>query len=197
MNYLNLLIIQILFSNIISQQFSFEQSLLEKEEICIEEYYKIGTVTIISIYSDNPIELSIFMPTKKILYSNKTEIHTFSFVSEYDDYYEFCLYNENYKKTNFSIFLKSGIAAKDFSSLAKTRDFKKSEIEIEKIIERKKNIQHFYQRSYNHDILFEISIQQLTKRIITCSFIIIFVMILIGGVETYYLKKFMERRKII
>ena len=137
------------------------------------------------------------MPTKKILYSNNTEIHTFSFVSEYDDYYEFCLYNENYKKTNFSIFLKSGIAAKDFSSLAKTRDFKKSEIEIEKIIERKKNIQHFYQRSYNHDILFEISIQQLTKRIITCSFIIIFVMILIGGVETYYLKKFMERRKII
>ena len=197
MNYLNLLIIQILFSNIISQQFSFDQSLLEKEEICIEEYYKIGTVTIISIYSDNPIELSIFMPTKKILYSNKTEIHTFSFVSEYDDYYEFCLYNENYKKTNFSIFLKSGIAAKDFSSLAKTRDFKKSEIEIEKIIERKKNIQHFYHRSYNHDINFEISIQQLTKRIITCSFIIIFVMILIGGVETYYLKKFMERRKII
>ena len=197
MNYLNLLIIQILFSNIISQQFSFEQSLLEKEEICIEEYYKIGTVTIISIYSDNPIELSIFMPTKKILYSNKTEIHTFSFVSEYDDYYEFCLYNENYKKTNFSIFLKSGIAAKDFSSLAKTRDFKKSEIEIEKIIERKKNIQHFYSRYNKLQRFFEISLDNLTNKIISCSCIIIFVMIVIGGLETYYLKKFMERRKII
>ena len=70
-------------------------------------------------------------------------------------------------------------------------------LKLKKIIERKKNIQHFYHRSYNHDIHFEISIQQLTKRIITCSFVIIFVMILIGGVETYYLKKFMERRKII
>ena len=44
---------------------------------------------------------------------------------------------------------------------------------------------------------FERRIERLTSKIITCSLIIMGVMIIIGGVETFYLKKFMERRKII
>ena len=179
------------------QQVSLELSIESKEEQCLSEYYKSETVNVVSIYGDMEIQMDIYNPDGESLYSNITEMHQFSFISENDGYYEFCLTNQNDGNITSTIIIKTGIAAKDFSSLAKTRDFKKSEIEIEKIIERKKNIQHFYHRSYNHDIHFEISIQQLTKRIITCSFIIIFVMILIGGVETYYLKKFMERRKII
>ena len=137
MNALNSIIFLILILKIISQQTSFEITLLEKEEKCFEEYYKTGTVIIMSIYSESPIELTIYMPSKQLLYGNITENHQFSFISEENDYYEFCMFNENENSVNFTFIIKCGIAAKDFSSLAKTRDFQKSEIEIEKIIERK------------------------------------------------------------
>ena len=197
MNALNSIIFLILILKIISQQTSFEITLIEKKEKCFKEYYKTGTVIIMSIYSENPIGLTIYMPSKQLLYGNITENHQFSFISEENDYYEFCMFNENENSVNFTFIIKCGIAAKDFSSLAKTRDFQKSEIEIEKIIERKKNIQHFYSRYNKLQRFFEISLDNLTNKIISCSCIIIFVMIVIGGLETYYLKKFMERRKII
>ena len=179
------------------QQVSLELSIESKEEQCLSEYYKSETVNVVSIYGDMEIQMDIYNPDGESLYSNITEMHQFSFISENDGYYEFCLTNQNDGNITSTIIIKTGIAAKDFSSLAKTRDFQKSEIEIEKIIERKKNIQHFYSRYNKLQRFFEISLDNLTNKIISCSCIIIFVMIVIGGLETYYLKKFMERRKII
>ena len=179
------------------QQVSLELSIEPKEEQCLSEYYKSETVNVVSIYGDMETQMDIYNPEGESLYSNRTEMHQFSFISENDGYYEFCLTNQNEGNITSTIIIKTGIAAKDFSSLAKTRDFQKSEIEIEKIIERKKNIQHFYSRYNKLQRFFEISLDNLTNKIISCSCIIIFVMIVIGGLETYYLKKFMERRKII
>ena len=119
MNALNSIIFLILILKIVSQQTSFEITLLEKEEKCFEEYYKTGTVIIMSIYSENPIGLTIYMPSKQLLYGNITENHQFSFISEENDYYEFCMFNENENSVNLTFIIKCGIAAKDFSSLAK------------------------------------------------------------------------------
>ena len=179
------------------QQVSLELSIESKEEQCLSEYYKSETVNVVSIYGDMEIQMDIYNPDGESLYSNITEMHQFSFISENDGYYEFCLTNQNDGNITSTIIIKTGIAAKDFSSLAKTRDLKPSEIELEKINDKKKNIEHFSLSSDKHQRRFERKMEKLTSRIITCSMVIIGVMIVIGAVETFYLKKFMERRKII
>jgi hypothetical protein len=141
--------------------------------------------------------MDIYEPDGDSLYTNSSQIHQFSFISEKDGYYDFCIVNDNDFNISYTFILKTGIAARDYSSLAKTRDLKPSEIELEKINDRKKNIEHFAFASDRNQRRFERRIERLTSKIITCSLIIMGVMIIIGGVETFYLKKFMERRKII
>ena len=197
MKYYNLFILLGIILQINSQQTSLEISLESKEDLCLSEYYKEGIANVISIYSDSDCQMDIYEPEGDSLYTNSSQIHQFSFISEKDGYYDFCIVNDNDFNISYTFILKTGIAARDYSSLAKTRDLKPSEIELEKINDRKKNIEHFAHSSDRHQIRFERRIERLTSKIITCSLIIMGVMIIIGGVETFYLKKFMERRKII
>ena len=197
MKYYNLFILLGIILQINTQQTSLEISLESKEDLCLSEYYKEGIANVISIYSDSDCQMDIYEPEGDSLYTNSSQIHQFSFISEKDGYYDFCILNENDFNISYTFILKTGIAARDYSSLAKTRDLKPSEIELEKINDRKKNIEHFAHSSDRHQRRFERRIERLTSKIITCSLIIMGVMIIIGGVETFYLKKFMERRKII
>ena len=197
MKYYDLFILLGIILQINSQQTSLEISLESKEDLCLSEYYKEGIANVISIYSDSDCQMDIYEPDGDSLYTNSSQIHQFSFISEKDGYYDFCILNENDFNISYTFILKTGIAARDYSSLAKTRDLKPSEIELEKINDRKKNIEHFAHSSDRHQRRFERRIERLTSKIITCSLIIMGVMIIIGGVETFYLKKFMERRKII
>ena len=197
MKYYDLFILLGIILQINSQQTSLEISLESKEDLCLSEYYKEGIANVISIYSDSDCQMDIYEPDGDSLYTNSSQIHQFSFISEKDGYYDFCIVNDNDFNISYTFILKTGIAARDYSSLAKTRDLKPSEIELEKINDRKKNIEHFAHSSDRHQRRFERRIERLTSKIITCSLIIMGVMIIIGGVETFYLKKFMERRKII
>jgi hypothetical protein len=197
MKYYDLFILLGIILQINTQQTSLEISLESKEDLCLSEYYKEGIANVISIYSDSDCQMDIYEPDGDSLYTNSSQIHQFSFISEKDGYYDFCIVNDNDFNISYTFILKTGIAARDYSSLAKTRDLKPSEIELEKINDRKKNIEHFAHSSDRHQRRFERRIERLTSKIITCSLIIMGVMIIIGGVETFYLKKFMERRKII
>ena len=197
MKYFNFFILLGIISQINTQQTSLEITLESKEDQCLSEYYKEGIANVISIYSDSDCQMDIYEPEGDPLYSNSSQIHQFSFISEKNGYYDFCISNENDYNITYTFILKTGIAARDYSSLAKTRDLKPSEIELEKINDRKKNIEHFAFASDRNQRRFERRIERLTSKIITCSLIIMGVMIIIGGVETFYLKKFMERRKII
>ena len=197
MKYYDLFILLGIILQINTQQTSLEITLESKEDQCLSEYYKEGIANVISIYSDSDCQMDIYEPDGDSLYTNSSQIHQFSFISEKDGYYDFCIVNDNDFNISYTFILKTGIAARDYSSLAKTRDLKPSEIELEKINDRKKNIEHFAHSSDRHQRRFERRIERLTSKIITCSLIIMGVMIIIGGVETFYLKKFMERRKII
>ena len=197
MKFFNFFILLVIILQINTQQTSLEITLASKEDQCLSEYYKEGIANVISIYSDSDCQMDIYEPDGDSLYTNSSQIHQFSFISEKDGYYDFCVTNDNDFNITYIFTLKTGIAARDYSSLAKTRDLKPSEIELEKINDRKKNIEHFAVSSHRHQRRFERRIERLTSKIITCSLIIMGVMIIIGGVETFYLKKFMERRKII
>ena len=89
------------------------------------------------------------------------------------------------------------LLAKDFSSLAKTKDLEPIDYEIDKIKEQTQGIRHFNGRAFRLMRRFERRLDSLSSKIIICSVIMIIVMIFIGILETIYLKKFMQRRKLI
>ena len=93
--------------------------------------------------------------------------------------------------------MKYGVAAKDYSSIAKTKDLQPIDLELQKITDKKNTLNHYVRVSQQHEKMFEKSLDSISSKIVFYSMILMAMMIVIGVIETVYLKKFMERRKII
>ena len=180
----------------LSQFYYFGFNLDTEEELCFSEYFERETVVKYQSKSILPIIMDIKNPKGKIIYRQTNTSHTFTTTTLDNGYVNICFENKG-KPTNASIALKYGIAAKDFSSLAKTKDLQPIDIEIEKIKYQTQNIQHVSRRAQSQMRIFENKLDLLSNKIIICSIIIISVMVFIGILETVYLKKFMQRRKLI
>ena len=166
------------------------------EEYCFSEYFEKEIVIKFLSNSILPILMEIKNPKGRIIYRETNKNHSYTTTASDNGYINICFHNSN-KPTNASIALKYGIAAKDFSSLAKTKDLEPIDYEIDKINDKTKGIRHFNKRGFRLMKRFERRLDFLSNKIIFCSVIIIIVMIFIGILETIYLKKFMQRRKLI
>ena len=81
--------------------------------------------------------------------------------------------------------------------MAKSKDLEPIDYELDKILEKEKILNHFISLSQKKENRFELTYKSIYDRIILCSIILIVGMIIIGVIETLYLKRFMEKRKII
>ena len=190
------LILLSLITFTLSQFYYFGFNLDTEEELCFSEYFEKETVVKYQSKSILPIIMDIKNPKGKIIYRQNNTSNTFTTTTLDNGYVNICFENKG-KPTNASIALKYGIAAKDFSSLAKTKDLQPIDIEIEKIKYQTQNIQQVSRRAQSQMRIFENKLDLLSNKIIICSIIIISVMVFIGILETVYLKKFMQRRKLI
>ncbi len=190
------LILLSLISLSLSQFYYFGFNLDTEEELCFSEYFERETVVKYQSKSILPIIMDIKNPKGKIIYRQTNTSHTFTTTTQDNGYVNICFENKG-KPTNASIALKYGIAAKDFSSLAKTKDLQPIDIEIEKIKYQTRNIQHANRRASRQMRIFENKLDLLSNKIIICSIVIISIMVFIGILETVYLKKFMQKRKLI
>ena len=185
-----------LISFSLNQFYYFGFNIDTKEELCFQEYFEKETVVKYLSNSLLPIQMEIKNPNGRIIYRQTSKNHSYTTTTSDNGYVNICFEN-NDKPTNASIALKYGIAAKDFSSLAKTKDLEPIDYEIDKIKEQTQGIRHFNGRAFRFMRRFERRLDSLSSKIIICSVIMIIVMIFIGILETIYLKKFMQRRKLI
>ena len=98
---------------------------------------------------------------------------------------------------DIDIIIKSGINANDYSSVAKSKDLEPIENALNKILKKEYRLNHFNKISQENQNIFSRMYKSISNRIILYSVLLIIGMILIGIIEALYLKKFMERRKII
>ena len=180
------------------QYSSFIIDLDANQQRCIIEYYKIKTVIIFEVTSDNKdILAEIRSPNGRIIYHNINSTNTYSFTSQNDGFFNFCIQNYGRVNSEVNIIIKSGIGANDYSSVAKSKDLEPIDYELDKILEKEKILNHFIRLSQKKENRFELTYKSIYDRIILCSIILIVGMIIIGVIETLYLKRFMEKRKII
>ena len=180
------------------QYSSFGMDLDAYQERCLNEYYKVQTVIIFEVNCEIKDILSqIRSPNGRIIYYNTNNTSTFSFTTQNNGYYNFCMKNLGDTNTEINLVIKSGIGANDYSSVAKSKDLEPIDFELDKILEKESLFNHFNRISQEKQEMFGFLYKSISNKIIFYSILLIIGMVLIGIVETLYLKRFMERRKII
>ena len=180
------------------QYSSFGMDLDAYQERCLNEYYKVQTVIIFEVKCEiNDILTQIRSPNGRIIYHNTNSTSIYSFTTQNDGYYNFCMKNLGDTTTEINLVIKSGIGANDYSSVAKSKDLEPIDFELDKILEKESLFNHFNRISQEKQELFGFLYKSISNKIIFYSILLIIGMVLIGIVEMLYLKRFMERRKII
>jgi len=193
-----ILILVILINVSYSQYSSFGMEVLPKQERCLSEYYKTSTIVIFELNADNEdIALIIESPDGNAIYSNQNYTSLYSFTTKSSGYYTVCCKNVGKNAQEVNLIIKSGISANDFSSLAKSKDLAPIDYELDKILEKQAMLNHFSKVSQVKQNQFTFIYKSISSKIIFYSLLMIAGMILIGVIETLYLKRFMEKRKII
>ena len=181
-----------------SQYSSFGMDIDSYQDRCITEYYKSQTVIIFEASTESKdILTKISSPNRRIIFYNKNSTNIFSFTTEQNGYYSFCISNLGYDIIEVYITIKSGVSANDYSSVAKSKDLQPIDFELDNIMNKESLLEHLYKKSNEKPDMFGLLYKSISNKIIFYSILLIIGMVLIGIVEMLYLKRFMERRKII
>ena len=191
-----------LFLNILllisCQQSIFRFNLEPNIEECFSEYFPDKTLVIFEVASDEGKCRYVLTNPKKVVIEDKQSVdYTYPFTTYEGGVYEICITNLERKKLEILFALKYGVGAKDYSSIARAKDLKPVDLALEKLSDRAKDMSHRISFSQSHENVFESFLDSISSKVMIFSSIVIVIMILVGYMETLYLKNFMRRRKII
>ena len=191
-----------LFLNILllisCQQSIFRFNLEPNIEECFSEYFPDKTLVIFEVASDEGKCRYVLTNPKKVVIEDKQSVdYTYPFTTYEGGVYEICITNLERKKLEIFFALKYGVGAKDYSSIARAKDLKPVDLALEKLSDRAKDMSHRISFSQSHENVFESFLDSISSKVMIFSSIVIVIMILVGYMETLYLKNFMRRRKII
>ena len=174
-----LLIISLYLTSCQVSHFSF--NLEPNIEECFSEYFPDKTLVIYEITSSEGKCRFVLTNPKKESVEDKQQVDfSYPFTTYEGGVYEICITNMDKAAHEIIFSLKYGVGAKDYSSIARAKD-----------------MSHRISFSQSHENIFENFLDSISSKIMTFSSIVIIIMILVGYMETQYLKNFMRRRKII
>jgi len=195
---ISLLTFFLLINFSLNQFTSFGMELDSFQERCLSEYYKSQTVIIFELRSASPEMLfEIKSPDGRILFHQINSTSLFSLTTQSNGFYAVCAKNMGKFSGEVNLIIKSGVSANDFSSVAKSKDLEPIDYELDQILKRQPLLNHFSKISQEKQNQFNSIYKNVSNKIISYSLLMIGGMILIGIIETLYLKRFMEKRKII
>ena len=120
-----------------------------------------------------------------------------SFTTYNGGYYESCIKNLHNEENEVIFDLKYGVAAKDYSEVAKTKDLKPMELNLLKLEEKSKEIHHLMSFASSHEQVYEYQYDNVTSKVASFSMLLVVVMIAVGLFQTLYLKQKVLNRKRI
>lgn len=197
LKFFSIFILTSVFFFVSCQQSIINFDVEPSDEECLLEYFPEKTVVIYDITTDQDVKKVLKGPSSNILTETTNPTLKYALTAHSSGYFELCVQNPTAKTTQVYFDLKSGVAAKDYSSLAKTKDIQPIEIQLQKVADKRNALNHFISVSQIHDKMLESDLNSLSSKVVFYSLLLIGVMMSIGILETVYLKKFMERRKII
>ena len=191
----SLIIFLLSFNFTLTQSSSFWIELNSFQEKCLSDYYKAQTVIVFQLDSNfQETQLEVRSPDGRILFHDTS---LFSLTAPNSGFYSVCAKNLGKFIGEIKLTIKSGVSANDFSSVPKSKDLEPIDYEIEKLLQKRSTLNHYHKVSQEKQNQFTFIYKTISNKIIFYSLLMIAGMILIGVIETLYLKRFMEKRKII
>ena len=180
------------------QESRFQFTLDSNLEECFSEYFPDKTLVIFEIIApDSNNKYKLINPKKAIIDEKQSGDYNYPFTTYEGGVYEICITNLENRPTNIEFSVKYGVGAKDYSSIARAKDLKPVDLALEKLSDRAKEMSHRISFSQSHENIFEQFLDSISSKVMFFSSLIIIIMIVVGYMETLYLKNFMRRRKII
>ena len=111
--------------------------------------------------------------------------------------HQLCLENFEHKDLRVNFEFLSGVAAKDYSDIAKKSNLKPIELNLKKLEDMLSYLIHDISTILVHEEHTLALNDSLSNKIILFSMITLISMISIGLMETFYIRKYLQNRKII
>ena len=169
------------------------------KKFCMGEYITEETVVIFTLKSKSKnLIIELHDPKGNIIYSkkNKLEIKVSLTASESGNY-EMCVKNNDKKIVQIDYEILTGIQAQDYSQFAKESSIQPAEAAIIKL----KNMGKSLIKDFNKVVKAEdknLKVNDIISgKISMVSMITILVMVTVGLIEFCYIKKYLQRRKLI
>ncbi|XP_028780523.1 transmembrane emp24 domain-containing protein p24delta9-like [Neltuma alba] len=179
---------------------------------CIAEDIKNNAMTVGKYFVVNPSEGSLLPDSHKITvrvnsphgnsyhYGNQVDSGNFAFTAAESGDYTACFWAPDHKPpvtVTIELDWRTGVAAKDWTKVAKKGQIEAMEFELRKLYETVTSIhdEMFYLREREEEM------QDLNKatnaKMFTFSFLSILVCLSVAGMQLWHLKSFFERKKLL
>lgn len=128
---------------------TFRYDLKASDDICFEESLPETIGVIIEVFSQTQtLTLKVFNPAGKVIYNRgNQQILKYPFTSYDGGIYKICLINSAKYVSEFSLSLKTGIDAKDYSELVTKKNLKPVELEAQKVEDTVKELHKSMRRT--------------------------------------------------
>lgn len=166
---------------------NFNFTLQKKEKLCFHEHYSDQTLLIISVNSINDNNLNVFIrdpDQKKDKELHGVKNYKESFTTYKGGNYEVCIINTERKEAEVRLEIKSGIAAKDYSSVAKIQDLQPIEKDLLILEDSSKELRHMISFFNTHQKNYDGLQNSVVMNISYFSIFVIIVMLSLGLLET-------------
>jgi hypothetical protein len=111
--------------------------------------------------------------------------------------HQLCIENNSRGEITIEFEFLSGVSAKDYSAIAKKSNLKPIELNIKKLEDMISYLIKEFSKIISHEESTLALNDSLSNKIIMFSMITLITMIVLGLVETIYIKNYLKRRKVI
>jgi len=197
MQYLFIFIIFLTIEKINTVNFSIQVQ--SGKQYCIGEYLTEDTVAIFAMSSDlKNIIITLSDPKGKSLYLKKYQQDVrLSLTATESGNYEMCIKNNDRTEAKIQFEFLSGILAQDSSEIAKESSIQPAEAVIVRLKDMSRDLINDLNSVVREEDKNLKANDAISSKITMVSIITIAVMIGVGFVETIYIKKYLQNRKLI
>ena len=195
--FINLILLLINISQINSANFGFEVK--PGKSYCVGEYLTEDTVAIFAMSSNQKnIIIDLLDPKGKYLYTKKYQQDVrLSLTATESGNYEMCLKNNDRVEAKIRFEFLSGIAAMDASEIARESSIQPAEAAIVRLKDMSKDLITDLNSVVKEEDKNLKANDAISSKITMVSIITLAVMIGVGVIETVYIQKYLQNRKLI
>ena len=195
MSYLYLFLLLITITNEV--QFAFK--ILPNNKYCVGEYLTENTVAIFGIITTTKnYQAQVFDPKNRILYTKSNELEIkLSLTATESGNHQICILNKEKNEIQIDFEFLSGIQAQDYTDIAKESNLKPVETSVKKVEDTINLLINDLTSVTKEEDRTLVVNDTISSNIYRFSFITLFAIIVVGVIETLFLKRYLHKRKII